>query len=64
MITGIEKLWADVDDLSGLDAIAKRGITESAIRNDTVANLQHGQFIESIVLEIPEVYESASSLLQ
>lgn len=53
-----------VEDLSGPDAIAERRITESAMSNATVANLLQGLFIGSIVLEIPEVYESASRLLQ
>ena len=52
-----------VDDLSGPDAIADRRITESASSNNTVANFRLGLFIGSIVLEIPEVYESASRLL-
>lgn len=64
MITGTEELRVAVDDLSEPDAIADRRITERAISNDTVANFRLGLFIGSIVLEIPEVYESASRLLQ
>ena len=64
MITGESTLVTVEVVFSGRNVIPERGIRERAISTDTTAQLPRRLFIRSTVLEVPEVYEPASSFLQ